>query len=197
MKASVILVLVVARLTVAKSVGTTMRSTGQVDEQPPSNTLAFLAEGLSIKCIERAHGITQGQTYVGVVCGADVLAVIAGRENSADMAYDFEKGIEMFTTIDDCSGEQTGVGFPQELNFYVEVDITFMMGSKDMGTHTLRFGQGHYGGWIGGNNWWVGGTNCHYTNCGITCHNNDGQKVQLYSGEKNRENNVVHVGFFL
>jgi hypothetical protein len=179
MKASVILVLVVAGLTVAKSVGTTLRSMGQV-EQPVTSGLAFLDPGgriLSVKCIYRAHGITPGQTYVGLVCGDNVLEVVAGRENSPIVAAGFEQGIDadkMFTTSDCCCQ-----GSPKELNFYVEVNITFTMGSEDMGTHTLRFGQGHYGGWSPDNNWWVGGTLCQHSPCGIICINEENQKVAL------------------
>ena len=178
MKASVILV--VAGLAAAKSAGTTMRSTGQV-EQTPANELNFLEPGgqyVSIKCSEIAHEITQGQQYLGLTCGDNVLTVIAGRENSPDVAMGFEHGIDatqMFSTADACCA-----GSPKELNFYVEVNMTFTVGSTDVGTHTLRIGQGHYGGWgPGGNNWWVGGTHCQNSLTGINCINKDGQKLFL------------------
>jgi hypothetical protein len=78
-----------------------------------------------------------------------------------------------------------------------------------MGTHTLRIGQGHYGGAIGyGNNWWiegVKGTLCQRNNghvngpvlrdgrdkCGIICKNKQGQSIIFTAADFEDETTVI------
>jgi hypothetical protein len=207
MKTSVILF--VAGLVVVKSAGTTMRGEhvnnlsfvlGSSEEETGELVLAEASQYLSVNCSEIHHEITNKQPYDGILCNDNVLSVLAGRKSSVDVATAFFNGVPSngayMTTFDayfppNCAPE------PKELNFYVEVGVTFTRGSQNMGTHTLRIGQGHYGGAspLGyGNNWWiegVGGTLCQRNDghvnghvlrdvrnyCGIICKNKQGQRI--------------------
>lgn len=172
MKASIILV--AAGLAAAKSAGMSMRSGAILRD----NQLTFEptgAETVSVTCSEIDHSISVGQPYKGLACVSNTLSVLAGRHDSSDVAKGFENGLDanhMFTT-----SEKGSAGSPKALNFYVDVNMSFKVGSTDLGSHTLRIGQGHIS--HGGNNWWVGGTNCFSAKSGINCMNKDGQKLFL------------------
>jgi hypothetical protein len=198
MKTSVILF--VAGLVVVKSAGTTTN--------PPTNNLTFVvppygkAEGIiSVNCSEIHHEITTEQTFGGMICSDSVLQVYAGRKNSVKVATAFFEGVlpneAYMTTMDDYWPPDCPLR-PKELNFYVEVSVTFTaqytqpttLGPQNMGTHTLRIGQGHYGGAIGGNNWWIEGVEgCRpqegdeRDNCGIICTNKEGQKITFRAND--------------
>jgi hypothetical protein len=187
MKASVILV--VAGLAVAKSAGTSMRSTG--DANPLNFIMRPGSLPLDLQCSNILWTVTQGQPYGGTVCGVGKLEITAGREGSTPVANTFNAGLGarnmMYTNTGTYgSHDQT----PEKLNFYIEADITFKLGSEDKGTYRLRIGQGHWdsGWWNQGNNWWIGGEHCwpegptiYGGSCGITCSSQGGQRITFPS----------------
>jgi hypothetical protein len=198
MKTSVILF--VAGLVVGKSAGTT------------TNNVTFLVPWyekptgiISLNCIERHYEITTGQPYDRNSCSDNVLSVRAERKNSVKVATDFFEGVPadvayMTSAFDDqwpdCPAR------PKELNFYVEVDVTFTLGPQNMGTHTLRIGQGHHGRdeGLGYNNWWIErgtlggkarGEGDKKISCGIACQNKEGQIIIFQPGDEVYEVDVI------
>ncbi len=188
MKTSVILF--VAGLAVAKSAGTTMRglemNTLQFDPFPGTGNI-------NVTCSEIGHNITAGQTYGTSFCRDNSLTVVAGRHSSDAMAIGFKNAVEAMMTTNWGGSGQHCVS-PSQLNFYVEVNVTFtQVSTEDRRTHTLWIGQGHYGD-NGGNNWWIGGPRCflnpNAAACGIKCDNEDGQIVLF---DREDENSRVDV----
>jgi hypothetical protein len=229
MKTSVILF--VAGLVVVKSAGTTMRmdvwnelqflANEHVPVVPPYKeetgelVHAEASHYIIVNCTEKHHEITTKMPFGGIVCIDNTLNVVAGRKNSVDVSRAFFKGVPLnsalMTTFADWGIPAPNCPpRPVELNFYVEVDVTFQYGVRpsfigpvNMGTYTLRIGQGHYdGNGIGGNNWWiegVQGTLCRPLTydadagdfCGITC-KNEGEfsitfQANMYDGGRNRD----------
>jgi hypothetical protein len=163
MKASVILI--VAGLAVAKSAGTSMRYT----EQAPANTLIFHrgadVSPVFIQCSSIYPIISEGQPYGGVFCGYNNLVVMAGRNGTKPVADVFKGGLNAWNMMATVGGH----GTPELLNFDIEADFSMKLGGsqgQDMGTYSLRIGQGHN---PGQNNWWIGGEHCSRVECGITC----------------------------
>jgi hypothetical protein len=195
MKTSVILF--VAGLVVVKSAGTTNNGLNFVTPRYEKETGI-----ISLNCIERHYEITTGQTYDGISCSDNVLSVRADHKNSVEVATAFFEGVPADVAYTSSCLDSRGPDCParpKELNFYVEVDVTFTLDSQNMGTHTLRIGQGHAGGdgsWFGYNNWWIeGGTLCQpYEGesgpdsgklaCAIACQNKEGQIIIFQPGDE-------------
>ena len=177
MKASVILV--VAGLAVAKC--TSMRYT----EQMPANYLTFVNDTFhlhNLECSLISYMVSEGEAYGGTVCGTDSLLVRAGRNKTTPVADHFKSGLSagnMMVSFCFSGGDVE----PEQLNFYIEADFTFKLGSQaqNMGTYRLRIGQGHGGGFVH-NNWWIAGAECSKVGDGIICSSNQGGQHVTFSG---------------
>ena len=115
----------------------------------------FYIQGAQItSCTELSHSITSGQPYGGLSCSGNTITIKAGRKNSAGVANSFKNGLtgsNMFCSDGSCGST------PDDLNFYVTMNLTMIVGGQKLTLESLRVGQGHY---FTTNNWWIAGSKC-------------------------------------
>jgi len=152
MKASVLLV--VAGLALAAEASVTAAS-GGLRSLAKMETNHFYLQGARItSCTQLSYSITSGQPYGGLSCSGDTITIMAGRDNSKGVATSFKSGLtggNMFCSDGSCGST------PDQLNFYVTMDITMTVGGQELTLKSLRIGQGHY---AFTNNWWIASPQC-------------------------------------
>jgi hypothetical protein len=92
----------------------------------------FLQLGFSF-----GHNITAGQTYGKSYCRDNTLTVVAGRHSSDAMAIGFKNAVEAMRTTN-WGGSGQDCASPSQLNFYVEVNVTFTQVSTHQMRHQMR-----------------------------------------------------------
>ena len=152
MKASVLLV--VAGLALAAEASVTAAA-GGLRSLAKMETNHFYLQGARItSCTQLSYSITSGQPYGGLSCSGDTITIMAGRDNSKGVATSFKSGLtggNMFCSDGSCGST------PDQLNFYVTMDITMTVGGQELTLKSLRIGQGHY---AFTNNWWIASPQC-------------------------------------
>ena len=115
----------------------------------------FYLQGARItSCTQLSYSVTSGQPFGGLSCSGDTITIMAGRDNSKGVATSFKSGLtgsNMFCSDGSCGST------PDQLNFYVDMDLTMTVGGQELTLKSLRVGQGHY---TFTNNWWIGGPQC-------------------------------------
>jgi hypothetical protein len=159
MKASVLLVVaglaLAAEAWVTAAAASVTAASGGLRSLAKMETNHFYLQGARItSCTQLSYSITSGQPYGGLSCSGDTITIMAGRDNSKGVATSFKSGLtggNMFCSDGSCGST------PDQLNFYVTMDITMTVGGQELTLKSLRIGQGHY---AFTNNWWIASPQC-------------------------------------
>ncbi len=120
-----------------------------------TNGIALLGARIT-SCTQLSYSVTSGQPFGGLSCSGNTITIMAGRHNSEGVATSFKSGLTGGNML--CSDGVCGLGStPDDLNFYVDMDITMTVNGEERTLKSFRVGQGHY---FLHNNWWLGGPQC-------------------------------------